>query len=96
MAEVRIAVRVKPGASRARVGGTYGEDALVIAVNAPPVDGAANEAVVAALAEALGVRPRMVRLVSGQSARTKVLAVEAGDDTAAVLARVAELKKDGP
>ncbi|MFC5945436.1 DUF167 domain-containing protein, partial [Micromonospora harpali] len=58
-----VAVRVKPGASRVRVGGrrdgTLGP-ALVIAVNAPPVDGRATEAARRVLAAALGGRPAAV------------------------------------
>ena len=97
VSEVRIAVRVRPGSSRTRVGGTYGDDELVVAVNAPPVEGAANEAVLKAVAEALDVRPRQVRLVSGHTARSKVLAVEAADDeVAAITDRVLELLKAGP
>lgn len=97
MDEVRITVRVKPGASRARVGGSYGDGELVVAVNAPPVDGAANEAVIRAVADALGLRPRQVRLVSGHTARSKVLSVEVADDAAEALAeRVRELLKAGP
>jgi uncharacterized protein (TIGR00251 family) len=91
--EVRVAVRVKPGASRARVGGSYGSDgSLIVAVNAPPVDGAANQAVIDAIAEAFGVRRRQVRLVSGQSARTKVLAIDVpADNVTAIQLRLAEL-----
>jgi len=81
MPEFRLPVRVKPGASRAKVAGRYGEDELVVAVNAPPVDGAANEAVVRAVAKALQIRPREVTIASGHTARTKVLVLhlEAGD-----------------
>jgi uncharacterized protein len=83
MAAVRIVVRVKPGSSRVRVGGSYGDDRqLVVAVNAPPVDGAANDAVLAAVTEALGVRRRQVVLVSGHTARTKVLEVDSDDEAA--------------
>lgn len=81
MEEVRIAVRVKPGSARARVGGSYGPDgALVVSVNAPPVDGAANAAVIEAVAKAVGLRRGAVRVLSGHSARNKVLALDVPDD----------------
>lgn len=80
MSEIRLTVRVKPGASRASVGGRYGEGQLVVAVTAPPVDGAANEAVVAAVAKALGLRSRQVSIVSGHTSRSKVVAIEVPDD----------------
>lgn len=79
---MRLTIRVRPGASRTRVGGRYG-DALVVAVSAPAVDGRATTAALATLADALGVRPREVQLVSGATARTKV--VEVPDDCAAAV-----------
>lgn len=79
---VRFSVRVQPRSSRTGVEGVHG-DALKVRVNAPPVDGAANEAVVEVLAEALGVPRRAVRIVAGDSSRTKVVEVE-GVDAAAV------------
>lgn len=84
MAYLRIAVRVKPGSTRAKVGGSYGDDRqLIVAVNAPPVDGAANEAVISAVAKALGLRRRHVTLVAGHTARTKVLEIDVPDEAAA-------------
>lgn len=71
-----MTVRVKPGASRVTVGGSYGDGQLVVAVSKPPVDGAANAAVVSAVAAAFGVRRSAVRLISGQTARTKVLELD--------------------
>jgi len=77
MVEIRVPVRVKPGSSRAQVGGRYGDtDQLIVAVSAPPVDGAANESVVKAVAKALGLKPRQVRIASGQTSRSKVVAVD--------------------
>lgn len=88
--DVRITIRVKPGTSRTRVGGRYGDNALIVAVEARPVDGAANEAVLDALAEALGVRPHRVHLVQGHTARTKVVTIET-DDPDTLRERVREL-----
>jgi len=87
---VRVAIRVKPGASRTRVGGAYG-DALVVAVSARAVDGAATEAALAAVADAFGVRRRHVDLVTGATSRDKVVEL---DDTALDdgPARLAELR----
>jgi len=72
---VRFNVRVQPRASRAGVDGLHG-DALRVRVNAPPVDGAANEAVVELLAELLKVPRRAVRVVAGESSRSKVVEVD--------------------
>ncbi|MBO9554272.1 DUF167 domain-containing protein [Cellulomonas sp.] len=87
---MRLAVRVRPGASRTSVGGLHG-DRLVVAVTARAVDGAATEAALRALAEALGVRPRHVTLVSGATSRDKL--VEVADDAVDDLAdRVERLR----
>jgi len=76
---VRIAIRVKPGSSRARVGGLHG-DRLVVAVHARAVDGGATEAALVALAKALGARRRDVRLVSGVTSRDKLVEVDPEPD----------------
>lgn len=55
------------------MGGRYGEDALIVAVQAPAVDGRATDAALKALAQALGCRPAQVRLVSGATSRTKLV-----------------------
>lgn len=81
---VRFSVRVQPRASRSGLDGVHG-DALKVRVHAPPVEGAANAAVVAVLAEALGVPRGAVTIVAGASGRTKVVEV-AGVPAAAVLA----------
>ncbi|GMV10050.1 MAG TPA: DUF167 domain-containing protein [Gemmatimonadaceae bacterium] len=80
---VRFPVRVQPRASRTEVAGTQ-QGALKVRLQAPPVDGAANEALVDFLAESLGVPRRQVRIVSGATARTKVVEVT-GVDVDAVM-----------
>jgi hypothetical protein len=70
----RFAVHVQPRASWSEVTGLHGT-ALRVRLQAPPVDGAANEALVAFLAESLGVRARDVRLVAGGTSRAKVVEV---------------------
>ena len=87
-----LAVRVRPGASRTRVGGRYGEGAdapLLVAVTARAVDGAATEAVLVAVAEALGVRPRQVGLLRGATSRDKLLEIR--QPPADLAARIAAL-----
>lgn len=79
---VRFPVRVQPRASRTEVAGTH-QGALKVRLQAPPVEGAANEALVDFLADSLGVPRRMVEIVSGASSRTKVVEV-AGIDAGAV------------
>jgi uncharacterized protein (TIGR00251 family) len=74
--ELLIAVRVKPGASRTAVGGRYDGEfgaALVVAVEAPPVEGKANDAVVRAVADAFGLRRRDVELTTLTTSRNKRL-----------------------
>jgi uncharacterized protein YggU (UPF0235/DUF167 family) len=92
-----VPVRVKPGASRARVGGRhdgpYGP-AVVIAVHAPAVDGRATEAARRALADALGVRSGAVSLKAGAASRDKLFSVNA-DGTADLNDRVTALR-DAP
>lgn len=72
---MRVGIRVKPGASRTRVGGLHA-DRLVVAVQARAVEGAATEAALAAVAEACGVRRRAVSLVAGATSRDKVVEVD--------------------
>ena len=67
---VVLRVHVQPGAGRSAVVGRHG-DALKVRVAAPPVEGRANEATRALLAEALAVPEADVELTSGQSSRTK-------------------------
>ncbi len=86
---MRITVRVRTGVSRPFVGGRYGEDALVVAVSARPVDGAANRAVTAAVATAFGVPARDVEVVAGHKSRTKIVFVVGAPDVLA--SRLADL-----
>ena len=72
---VTFVVRVTPRAHKNEIVGTDGE-ALRVKLNAPPVEGAANAALCAFLAEALGVRKSAVTLVVGQTSRIKVVRVQ--------------------
>ena len=71
---VRFAVKVVPGASRDRVVGPLGE-ALKVAVSKPAHGGAANAAVVALLAQTLGVAAARVRITRGHGSPRKEIYV---------------------
>jgi uncharacterized protein len=79
-------VVVKPRSSRVKVGPMV-EGRLQVSVTAPPVDGAANAAVIEALAEALGVPKRAITIVRGETGRKKTVRVE-GVTAAAVKAAI--------
>jgi uncharacterized protein YggU (UPF0235/DUF167 family) len=94
--EIVFAVRVRPGASRTAVGGRYDGPfgpAIVVAVNAPAVDGRATEAALRAAATALGVRRSALSQRAGGTSRDKLFAV--ADPPADLTDRV-QLLRDGP
>jgi uncharacterized protein (TIGR00251 family) len=72
---VTLAVRVQPGAKKTAIVGIYGEGAaaqLKIAVQAPPVEGRANEALVEFLAKYFSLTRAQVELIAGETSRSKV------------------------
>jgi uncharacterized protein (TIGR00251 family) len=72
---VRIEVHVQPRASKTQLAGLHG-GRLKIRLAAPPVDGAANVALVEFIAEKLGVAKSRVRVVAGVTSRQKVVEVD--------------------
>ena len=72
---VRFAVHVQPRASRTEIVGAHG-DAIKVRLLAPPVDGAANEALVEFLSERFAVPRRGVRIISGAQSRAKVVEID--------------------
>ena len=81
-----ISVRVIPRAPRTRVDGERG-GAILIRLSAPPVDGAANAALVAFLASALDLPRRDVTIVAGATSRDKRVRI-VGLDESAIRARL--------
>lgn len=70
-------IRVRPNSSRNKVGGSVGDPPrLVVAVQAPAVDGKANQAVIKQLAEAFDLRARDFTIVFGELGRDKRIIVE--------------------
>jgi len=82
MTMARLTVRLTPRASRDEIVG-FREGVLLVRVTVPPVDGAANEALVRLLAKALHVPPRDLRITLGATSRTKVVVVDGIDDAVA-------------
>ena len=71
----RLRVRVQPRASRSEIVGWRADGMLAVRVAAPPVDGAANAALAALLAGALGVRGSAVTIEHGARGRDKLVRV---------------------
>ncbi len=83
-----LVLHVQPGAKRTGFAGRHG-DAMKLRLAAPPVDGKANAALCAHVAEFCGVPRSAVTLVAGETSRAKRVRVEGADDMA--LARLKAL-----
>jgi len=93
---VTLAVRAQPGAKKTAITGLFGEGAaaqLKIAVQAPPVEGRANSALIAFLADTFGLPKNRVELVSGELSRSKVFLLR-GASAAEVKTKI-EFKIEG-
>src|SRR5579872_819828 len=74
-AGVTLALRAQPGAKKTAITGVYGEGEtaqLKIAIQAPPIEGRANEALIAFLASTFDLPKSSIEIVSGASSRSKV------------------------
>ena len=79
---VTLAVRAQPGAKKTAIVGVYGEGEaaqLKIAVQAPPIEGRANSALIAVLTELFELSKSKVELVSGELSRSKVFLLRGVD-----------------
>jgi hypothetical protein len=80
-AGVTLAVRAQPGAKKTAITGTFGEGPsaqLKIAVNAPPIEGRANFALVAFLSELFDIPRNRIEIVTGELSRSKVFLLREG------------------
>jgi hypothetical protein len=74
-AGVTLAVRAQPGAKKTAILGIYGEGPaaqLKIAVQSPPIEGKANAALIAFLAQTFSIPKNKIELVTGELSRSKV------------------------
>jgi uncharacterized protein YggU (UPF0235/DUF167 family) len=90
---IELLVWVVPRQSRPGLGPLHGER-LRVAVSAPPVEGAANDAVRELVAAALGVARGQIAVTHGQTGRNKTLRV--GGEPRALLALAQALVNSGP
>lgn len=80
MADTLLKLHVTPRGSRSEIIG-WREDTLCVKITAPPVEGAANAAIVKFIADSLGVRKNQVELVSGERSREKTVKVTGLSDS---------------
>jgi uncharacterized protein len=69
-----LTVRIHPGARKNAITGTH-NSALKISLTTPPIEGRANEALIAFLAESLQLPKSRIALITGQTSRTKILRI---------------------
>jgi len=89
-AAITVEILVQPRASRAKIGPMH-DGRLKISVTAPPVDGEANAAVIALLAQRLGIARGDIEVIAGASSRRKTLRI-----TNATERQISELAERAP
>jgi uncharacterized protein (TIGR00251 family) len=85
-AEATLDIRVIPRSPRTSVDGMRGA-AILVRLAAPPVDGAANDALIAFLSAALDIPRRQITIVSGERSRDKRVRI-AGIGTEAAISQL--------
>jgi uncharacterized protein (TIGR00251 family) len=94
-----LEIRVRPNSSRNKVGGVVGDPPrLLVAVQAPAVDGKANQAVIKQLADAFNLRARDFTIVFGELGRDKRIIIDglSPEDKKTLQAQLEELMGINP
>ena len=84
---VTLAIRVQPRASRDEIIADADANQLKVRITAPPVDSAANKALLKFIAKSLGLPPRTVTIIRGDKNRSKTLLIT-GTETSSILAKL--------
>lgn len=74
-----IRVHIQPGAKQNEIVGRYG-DAVKIRLQAPPIEGRANKALIEFLAKKIGIPKSSIKITHGQSSRNKTLSLDCSSD----------------
>lgn len=72
---MRLEVYIQPGSSKSELAGLHG-GCIKIRIAAPPVDNAANRALIDFVARRLGIARRQVRIIAGLTSRRKILEID--------------------
>ena len=94
-AVLRLEIHLQPRASRNRIVGRQG-GALKVQVHAPPVGGAANDALLELLAATLHLPRRTLRIARGESSRNKLVEVHSADSDACLQLIEAAIQTTAP
>lgn len=85
----KIMVHVIPRSKRTGIDGLMQNGVMKVRVSSPPIEGAANDELIAFISDVLGVRKGALRIISGHKGRDKVLVVD-GMDQDMVMRKIVE------
>lgn len=83
-------VRAKPGARRANIV-SIDDEAIAVAINAPPREGAANQALVEYLSDCIGVKRSKASIEAGNKSKSKVVDIETEQSTTEVFTKLSKI-----